>query len=58
MDPEKVKAILNYDQPENQAALKSFIGMRNYCARSIKGQADLITHLRDLANRISDEFSW
>ena len=58
MDSEKVKAIQNCSRPENQAALKSFIGMINYCARFIKGQADLVAPLRELSNQTSAKFVW
>ncbi|WP_371079267.1 RNase H-like domain-containing protein, partial [Salmonella enterica] len=58
MDPKKEKAIQGCDRPENQAALKSFLGMVNYCARFIKGHVDLTAPLRDLAKKSNAEFDW
>ena len=58
MDPRKVKAIKACGRPENQSALKSFLGMINYCARFVKGQADVAAPLRELAKKSDAEFVW
>ena len=58
IDPRKVKAIQSCSRPENQSALKSFLGMVNYCARFVKGQADVTAPLRQLATKSDAEFAW
>jgi len=58
MDPRKVKAINNCARPENVAALKSFLGMINYCSRFVKGHADVTAPLRELATKTDAEFAW
>ena len=47
-DPKKIEAIANVERPENVSALKSFLGMTNYCARFIKNYATITEPLRRL----------
>jgi len=35
IDPKKIKAIVNWQEPENIMQLKSFLGFCNYCRRFI-----------------------
>lgn len=58
IDPRKVKAIKMCARPENQAALKSFLGMIYYCSRFVKGHADVTAPLRELATKSDAEFAW
>jgi len=58
MDPAKTAAVVNCAPPANRSEVKSFVGMINYCARFIKGQADLAAPLRKLASSAEAEFVW
>jgi len=35
IDPKKIKAIVNWQEPENIIQLRSFLGFYNYCRRFI-----------------------
>jgi len=35
IDPKKIKAIVNWQEPENITQLRSFLGFCNYCRRFI-----------------------
>jgi len=35
IDPKKIKAIVNWQEPENVTQLRSFLGFCNYCRRFI-----------------------
>ena len=49
MDPAKAAAVVNCSRPASSSEVRSFVGMINYCARFVKGQADLAAPLRKLA---------
>ena len=58
MDPAKAAAVVNCSRPASSSEVRSFVGMINYCARFVKGQADLAAPLRKLAAAPDSEFAW
>lgn len=50
-DPAKVKAVRVFSHSQNVKDLRSFLGMTNYCSRSIKGYAEICRPLRELTHK-------
>ena len=50
-DPAKVKAVHDFDHPQNVKDLRSFLGLTNYCARFIKDYAKMCQPLRELTHK-------
>ncbi|MGL4850984.1 MAG: reverse transcriptase domain-containing protein [Clostridium sp.] len=46
-DPEKVSAISNYEEPKNVSALRSFLGLVNYCREFIPNLSSLAAPLNE-----------
>ncbi|RWR98464.1 hypothetical protein B4U79_04942, partial [Dinothrombium tinctorium] len=55
-DPQKVKAIEEYEKPEKTTSLKRFLGMIQYLSRFIPHLAHKTHHLRKLLT--DDEWNW
>ena len=49
--PAKVKAVHDFDHPQNVKDLRSFLGLTNYCARFIKDYAKMCQPLRELTHK-------
>lgn len=56
VDDSKIQAIQNFRRPQNQAEVKSFLGLINFIERFIPQRADKTRHLRELAK--ADHFYW
>ena len=56
-DPKKVKAIHNVPSPTSAGAVRSFLGMVNYCAKFIRNFSDMTKPLRALTTK-STLFKW
>lgn len=50
-DPAKVKAVRAFSHSQNVKELRSFLGMTNYCSRSIKGYAEICRPLREFTHK-------
>lgn len=50
-DPAKVKAVCAFSNSQNVKDLRSFLGMTNYCSRSVKGYAEICRPLRELTHK-------
>ena len=53
-DPEKVRAVNEFERPQNVKELKSFLGMTNYCSRFIADYAKICEPLRRLTRKDTD----
>jgi hypothetical protein len=51
MEPEKVKAILDWPTPTNLTQLQSFLGFTNFYRQFIKGYADICKPLNELQKK-------
>lgn len=58
MDPEKVRAILDWVQPRNLKAVQRFQGFSNYYRRFIKGFSVQIAPISDLTKKGADPENW
>jgi len=47
-DPEKIQAVVNWDEPTNQTQVRGFLGMTTYFKRYIKGYAKVAAPLMEL----------
>ncbi|KAK3105801.1 hypothetical protein FSP39_006028 [Pinctada imbricata] len=56
-DPKKVKAVNDFEKPQNVKELKSFLGMTNYCSRFIADYTKICDPLRKLTRKDVD-WSW
>ena len=56
VDPEKIKAILEWASPRNLTELRGFIGLCNYYRRFVKGYSRYTAPLTDLTKK--GAFSW
>ena len=57
MDPEKVKAISEWEVPTSVKGVRSFLGFANFYRRFIKDFSDLVRPLTDLTHK-DRRFSW
>ena len=57
MDPEKVKAIAEWEAPTSVKGVQSFLGFANFYRRFIKDFSDLIRPLTDLTHK-DRHFTW
>ena len=57
MDPEKVKAIAEWEAPTSVKGVRSFLGFANFYRRFIKDFSDLVRPLTDLTHK-DRRFSW
>jgi hypothetical protein len=51
-DPEKVQAVVNWDEPTNQTQVRGFLGMTTYFKRYIKGYAKIAAPLMELTKDV------
>ena len=58
MDPEKVRAVLEWDLPENQKALMRFLGFANYYRKFILNYSSVVKPLTDMTKKGVDFSSW
>lgn len=56
IEDEKIQAIKHFRKPENQAEVKSFLGLINFIEKFIPQRADKTRFLREVAR--SDHFYW
>ena len=56
MDRDKVKAVIEWQQPRNLKQLRGFLGLTSYYRRFIKGYASIAAPLTDLLKK--DFFQW
>ncbi len=56
-DPRKVKVVLDWPQPKDVSALRSFLGLANYFRRFIQGYSSLVSPLNDLLKK-GINFEW
>ncbi|GFX86359.1 retrovirus-related Pol polyprotein from transposon 17.6 [Trichonephila clavipes] len=56
-DPDKAKAVRNFPTPKNIHDIRSFLGLRSYLRRFIKGFCHLAEHLQSLL-KSGVEFHW
>jgi hypothetical protein len=57
MDPEKVKAIVEWEPPTSVKAVRSFLGFANFYRQFIRNYSDITAPLTDLTKKIS-KFQW
>src|SRR5271154_7105841 len=57
MDPDKVKAILEWPTPENVTEVQSFLGFANFYRRFIEGYSKVATALTELTKK-DRKFHW
>ena len=57
MDPDKVKAILEWEAPKTVTAVRSFLGFANFYRRFIKDYSDIVMPLTELTHK-NAEFLW
>ena len=59
MDPEKVKTILDWEQPRNLTEVQGFVGFCNFYRRFIRGFSKLVKPLTELSRKDSkNRFHW
>ena len=58
MDPEKVRAIMDWDLPENLKALQRFLGFANFYRKFIKNYSLVVKPLTDMTRKGSDFSKW
>ncbi|XP_033099920.1 uncharacterized protein K02A2.6-like [Anneissia japonica] len=57
VDPKKVKAVTDMNEPSNVTEIQSFLGITNYCSRFIKKYSTITEPLRQLTHK-GVEFIW
>jgi hypothetical protein len=57
MDPEKVKAIMDWEAPHSVKGIRSFLGFANFYRRFIRDFAEIVVHLTDLTKK-DRTFMW
>jgi hypothetical protein len=57
MNPEKVRAVLEWPTPESVKDVQSFLGLANFYRRFIKGYSHTAAPLTDLTKKL-EEFQW
>jgi hypothetical protein len=57
MDPEKIKAIEDWEAPTSVKGVRGFLGFANFYRRFIKGYSDLVRPLTELTHK-SQRFVW
>ena len=58
MDPDKVRAVQEWDQPENQKALMRFLGFTNYYRKFILNYSTIVKPLTDMTKKGADCSVW
>jgi hypothetical protein len=53
MDPEKIKTILDWEQPRNLTEVQGFVGFCNFYRRFIRGFSKLVKLLTELSRKDS-----
>ena len=57
MDPEKVKAVSNWQQPTNVSEIRSFLGLARYYRRFIEGFSKIARPMTELLKK-EKKFVW
>jgi hypothetical protein len=57
VDPEKIKAIQEWERPTTVKGVRSFLGFANYSRQFIKGYSELVRPLTDLTHK-DKSFQW
>ncbi|XP_073398678.1 uncharacterized protein [Dendrobates tinctorius] len=58
MDSEKVRAVLDWDRPENLKALQHFLGFTNFYQKFIRNYSAIVKPLTDMTRKGSDFSNW
>lgn len=58
MDPEKVKAVHDWPQPQTLKALQRFLGFANFYRRFIQGFSTVAAPLTDLVKKGTTMLQW
>ena len=55
MDPDKVKAIIDWPTPNNKRDIMSFLGLANYYRKFVKGFSAIVKPISDL---LKEKINW
>jgi hypothetical protein len=58
MDPEKVKAIIEWATPQSVKGVRSFLGFANFYRQFIRGFSEIVAPLTDLTKKTDTTFQW
>ena len=56
-DPQKVSVVKEFPVPRNVKQVRSFLGLRNYCSKFVRGFAKIVEPLNNLTRK-STPFVW
>ena len=57
VDPNKIKAVVNWDRPTNMSEVRSFLGLAGYYRRFVKGFSRIVAPLAQLTQK-NVKFEW